>query len=304
MVTQASFNARPGTPIATRQSTGFAAFWRDFRHNRLAIGGIVVLVVFTLLALFGPQINESILQIDPNAMDGEARLSGPSLSHPFGTDRFGRDIFARIIVGTRVSLGVALLVVAVSMSIGLGVGLVAGVSGGWTDNILMRIVDTLLAVPTLFLILAIAARTQQFQLVGIVVVIGLTGWMGTARLIRGEVLSIKARDYILAARGLGATQWRIIVIYVLPNIVPVLVVAATLQAAAAILIESGLSFLGLGTQPPNATWGSMLNEYQQDIYRAPWMAVFPGLMIMLTVLSFNFIGDGLRDALDPRRRSR
>lgn len=278
--------------------------WRRFRRNRLAVAGLIVLVIIALVALLGPAINEHVLHTTPERMDASARLVGPSSRHLLGADRFGRDVLARLLAGSRVSLAVGFLVVGVSMTVGILVGVLAGAIGGLVDNLLMRMVDTLLAVPSLYLILAIVAWTREFTLAGIVIVIGITGWMGTARLIRAEILSIKERDYVLAAWCVGVPRWQIILRHMMPNVVPTIVVAATLGAASAILVESGLSFLGLGVQPPDSSWGSMLHEYQELVWSAPSLAFYPGMMIMLTVLSFNFVGDGLREAFDPRRSLR
>lgn len=274
--------------------------WARFARNRLALVSLVVSIMLLLMALLGTFINRHLLGTTPEAIDVSARLNGPSAEHPLGTDRLGRDVLARIIDGSQVSLSVAFLVICISNTVGLVVGGVAGYVGGLLDNILMRIVDALLAMPTLLLLLAILSTKPQVGVPGIALIIGLTSWMGPARLVRGEFLAIRERDFVLAARSLGASDWHIVTRHIFPNVVPTLTVISTLGVAMAILTESSLSFLGLGVQPPQASWGEMLMGAQNYLWRNPLLAVWPGLFIMISVLAFNFVGDGLREALDPR----
>ena len=227
-------------------------------------------------------------------------LDRPSPAHPMGTDELGRDLFTRILHGRRVSLAVGFLAVALAVSIGSTVGAIAGFYGGWVDNILMRVVDFMIALPSIF-VLILLATIYGTNPVTLVLVIGGLRWMGTARQVRGAFLSLREREFVEAARCLGASPARIILRHLLPNAVGPIIVASTLGISGAILAESSLSYLGLGIQPPMASWGNMLRNAQDQMVRAPWTAIFPGLMIFLTVVAVNSIGDGLRDALDPRK---
>ena len=241
-----------------------------------------------------------IAPYEPNKTDLSAMLEGPSLAHPMGTDELGRDLFTRILYGGRVSLAVGFLAVALSVTIGTAVGALAGYYGGWLDNALMRVVDFMLCLPTIFVLILLATLFGTNPLT-IVLVIGGLRWMSTSRLVRGSFLALREREFVEAARCLGAGPGRIMFRHVLPNSAGPIIVAATLGVAAAILTESSLSYLGLGIQPPMASWGNMLRNAQTQMVRAPWTAIFPGLMIFLTVLAMNYVGDGLRDALDPRK---
>ncbi len=227
-------------------------------------------------------------------------LDAPSVAHPMGTDELGRDLMARILHGGRVSLAVGVLAVALAVSIGSTVGAIAGYRGGWVDNLLMRLVDFMIALPSIF-VLILLATIYGTSPVTLVFVIGGLRWMGTARQVRGAFLALREREFVEAARCLGARPSRIIIRHLLPNAIGPIIVAATLGISGAILTESSLSYLGLGIQPPVASWGNMLRNAQDQMTRAPWTAVFPGLMIFLTVLAVNYVGDGLRDALDPRK---
>jgi peptide/nickel transport system permease protein len=224
----------------------------------------------------------------------------PSLPHPFGTDGLGRDLATRILYGGRVSLSIGLLAVTVAISIGTLVGTVAGFYGRWIDGVLMRFVDMMFSFPRLFLLILFGVLFKGMTLPVIVAVLGLLSWMTTARLVRASFLSLRNREFVEAARSVGAGDRRIIVRHILPNALAPIIVAATLGVAAAIIAESTLSFLGLGIQPPTPTWGNMLRDATSEMEKAPWIAIFPGLFIFLAVVSINFIGDGLRDALDPR----
>jgi len=265
----------------------YTRFWRRFKTNRFAVAGLCV-----ILALFALSFCASFLTpYDPDALDAWHVLLPPSMAHLFGTDELGRDVLTRIIYGARVSLKVGFV----------AVGLCAGFYGGWMDAILMRLVDIMLCFPTFFLILAVIAMLEP-SIWYIMVIIGLTGWMGVARLVRAEVLSLKSRDFVLAARVLGASDARIIFRHILPNALSPVLVSATLGVAGAILTESALSFLGIGVQPPTPSWGNILTAGKDYIEFAWWLSLFPGVAILVTVLSYNLVGEGIRDALDPRKQ--
>jgi peptide/nickel transport system permease protein len=274
-----------------------SVFWRQFRRNELAIAGAIVVLLLTGAALLAPLL----APYDPGAYDVKQILLAPSWAHPFGTDQLGRDVLSRMLFGARISMAVGFISVGIAVLIGALIGVAAGYYGGRTDELLMRFVDLMLNFPRLFLLLTLIALLRPSIWV-IMAVIGLTGWMGMARLVRGEILSLKEREFVQSARALGASDGRIMFRHVLPNsLVPVLV-SATLGVAGAILAESGLSFLGLGVQPPTPSWGNILIDGKANIEIAWWLSVFPGLAILLTVLAYNLLGEGLRDALDPRLR--
>jgi len=281
--------------------SGRAGIWGDFARrllrNRLAAAGGAVILFFFLVSAF-PTLFASH---NPNRIDIVHILRAPSAEHPLGTDDLGRDVLARMVYGARVSVKVGFVAVGIATALGLVVGLLSGFYGGWVDAVLMRFVDMMLCFPTFFLILSVIAFLDP-SIWNIMAVIGLTGWMGLARLVRGEILSLKEREFVLSARAMGAPDRRIMFRHILPNaLVPVLV-SATLGVAGAILAESGLSFLGLGVQPPTPSWGNILNEGRANIEIAWWLSVFPGMAILVTVLAYNLLGEGLRDALDPRLR--
>lgn len=258
--------------------------------------GMLVFATLALVSLLGP-----VLLPDPAAMpDVVAGATGPSLNHPFGTDQLNRDILARVVSGGRISLTVAVLAVALSLTLGGMVGLVAGYTGGWVDTVLMRIVDAALAIPRLFVILLLLVVWERIPLAALILVLGTTGWFATSRLVRGEVLRLRGEPFVLAARGLGARTRRIIAHHLLPNAAGPLLVAATLGVGDVILLEAGLSFLGLGVQPPTPSWGGMVLDARPLMVTAPWTAIFPGAAIVVTVLAVNLIGDALQAALDPR----
>jgi len=264
------------------------------RHALLALGGLIV-----GLMSFGAVLAPWIAPFDPNFINVDTLLLPPSWTHLMGTDALGRDVFSRILFGGRVSLWVGFVAVGIATSIGLVIGLVAGYFGRIVDEILMRGVDVMLCFPSFFLILAVIAFLEP-SLTNIMIVIGLTGWMGVARLVRAETLTIRERDYVLAARAAGAGPARIIFRHILPNAIAPVLVSATLGVAGAILTESSLSFLGLGVQPPDASWGNILMEGKEVLGIAWWLSVFPGLAILFTVLGYNLLGESLRDLLDPR----
>lgn len=280
-----------------RRGAGRWRAWRRFAANRLSLSGLMVLALLAVAALAGPGALDRFLGLHANTLSCMT-LAPASDQHPLGCDPLGRDLLARLVAGGRVSLAVGLLVALCTTVIGLLVGLSSGYFGGAIDGLLMRFTDTMLGMPTFFIVLAAAALLGP-NLFNTIVIIGLTQWMTTARLVRGECLAIREKEFILAARAAGLTHLRIMR-HILPNVMPTLIVVATLAVAAGILIESGLSYLGLGVQPPNASWGSMLSSAQSYIFVAPAQGIYPGVLIMSTVLAVNFVGEGLRDAMDPR----
>ena len=266
------------------------------RHPLGSLGASVV-TLLVLVALLAPFISP----YDPFAIDVEHVLEPPSLTHPCGTDLLGRDVLSRLIYGARISLEVGILAVGISLAIGVVLGAIAGYYGGWVDTVISRAIDIMLCFPTIFLILAVIAYLEP-SIVNIMIVIGLTSWMGVARLVRAEFLSLKERDFVLAERALGASPWRIIFVHILPNALPPILVSATLGVGSAILVESALSFLGLGVQPPVPSWGNMLTEGKETLEVAWWLSVFPGLAILITVLAFNLLGEAIQEVTDPRRK--
>lgn len=277
------------------RSTSRSTAWRVFRRDRIAMVSLVTVLVLVAAAL----ISVVWTPYDYADQDLSIRLDGPSWAHPFGTDDYGRDVLSRLMVGARVSLAVGILSVALTMIVGVGIGLVAGYRRR-LDNVLMRMIDMLLSIPGLFLLLLLVSlfgrgtwRTVLF--------IGLTSWMPTSRLIRGEVLSLRERDFVAASEGFGARTWWVLRRHLLINVADVMLVNATLTISLVILLESGLSYLGLGAQAPLPSWGNMLSSGRDYMRDAWWVTTFPGLAVFVTVLAFNFIGDGLRDAVDVRR---
>ena len=265
--------------------------------NFLFIIGLIIVATMSIIALLAPYI----APYDPTSLNVDAILQPPSPEHLLGTDSLGRDVFSRLVYGARVSLWVGFLAVGISACIGIVLGLVAGYFGGIIDEIIMRFVDIMLCFPSFFLILAVIAFLEP-NLTNIMIVIGLTSWMGVARLVRAETLSLRTREFVLAAKLSGASLTRILFIHILPNGLAPVLVSATLGIASAILTESALSFLGLGVQPPTPSWGNMLMEGKNVLEIAPWLSIFPGLCILITVLGYNLLGETLRDILDPRNR--
>jgi peptide/nickel transport system permease protein len=272
---------------------GLGGAWRDPR-GRI---GILVLAVITAIAIFAPPFLADPADV-PDPV-GAANLA-PATSHPFGTDALSRDVLARVVSGARVSLSVGILAVVLSVSLGASVGLIAGYLGGAVDAALMRLVDAALAIPRLFILLLLLAGDWRAPLVLLILLIGATGWFGTARLVRGEVLRLKEESYVTAAEALGAPSARVMFRHLLPNTLGPLLVTATLGVGDVILLEAGLSFLGLGVQAPTPSWGGMILDGKPYLATAPWAGLFPGLAIVVTVLSANLLGDALRDAVDPR----
>lgn len=257
--------------------------------NKILFTGILIILFFTLLAIFAPVISPH----DPSGIDSGNMLIPPSGKHLFGTDSLGRDLFSRMVYGARISLSVGLIAVGIATVIGLILGAVAGYYGGIVDSLMMRFVDMMLCFPTFYLILGVVAILGP-SIFNIMVIIGLTSWMGTCRLIRGEILSLKEREFIQAERAIGASDLRIIIYHLIPNAIAPVIVNATLGIGGAIMLESGLSFLGLGVQPPIPSWGNILIESKSTLGVAWWITVFPGLAILLTILGFNLIAEGLK----------
>lgn len=269
--------------------------WRRFRRNRLAASGAFTVLAIVAMAVLAPLV----APYEPTAIDIDNILSPPSARHLLGTDELGRDVLSRMVFGSRISLSVGFVAVGIAVSIGIVIGSLAGYYGGRVDSLLMRFVDIMLTFPTFFLILAVIAILEP-SIYTIMVVIGVTGWMDVARLVRAEFLTLKERDFVLAARASGAGSPRLIFRHILPNALSPVFVAATFGVAGAILVEAALSFLGLGVQPPNPSWGNILTSGKDNIEVAWWLSLYPGLAILITVLSYNLVGEGLRDALDPR----
>lgn len=299
----AAWSRREGRPERARRArparTQWALAWEAFRKNRLAVAAAAVVVLAYLLALLTPLL----APFDP-ALQGELtteRLLPPSSLHPLGTDQFARDVLSRVLYGARISMTIGFVAMSISMTIGTLLGAVSGFAGGRIDTVIMRVVDMVLSFPRLVLLIAIIAFFEP-SIFLIVAVLGLTQWPHPTRLVRGEVLSIREREFIQAGRALGLSGTRMVLRHVVPNALAPVIVAATLGIGDTIVLEAGLSFLGLGVQPPTPSWGTMVADGRDNLFGAWWISTFPGLAIVLVVLSFNIAGDGLRDALDPRSR--
>ncbi len=277
----------------------WGAVWQRLRQDKITMGAAIALALICMLALTAPLIGNHILHHDPTDVNLDEKLEGPSSRHWLGTDEVGRDVLTRAIYAGRVSLSMGFAVALISMTIGVSLGLISGFHGGrLIDDIINAVIQTLKNIPTLFLLIMLSMLfTPKPWLLALF--IGVTGWMGTSRLVRGQVFSIRERDYVMAARAVGASNWRIIFRHILPNVSSMIIVIATFDVAGAILVESGLSYLGVGIQPPTASWGNMLRGSIETVKRAPWLATTPGVFIFLTTLSIFLLGDGLRDALDP-----
>lgn len=271
--------------------------WRRFRANGVAVASAAYLLFMYALAAGGPLVTP----YPPNAVDIMNANARPSAAHWLGTDESGRDVLARLIAGARTTMTVGLIAMTIAIVIGACVGSVGGYLGGWADGVLMRFTDGMMAIPYFFLVLIVVAVFGS-SLRNILAAIGVTSWMVVARIVRGDVLRYRALDFVLAARALGARSARILVRHIVPQAVPSIIVAATFGVANAILLESALSYLGLGIQAPQASWGNMLSNAQAYVWENPLLPIYPGFLILFTVLAYNFLGDGLRDALDPRYR--
>jgi peptide/nickel transport system permease protein len=266
--------------------------------NPLAKSGFVIILAVFILAMLAPWISP----YDPDDINVKAILLEPSAQHWMGTDGLGRDVLSRMLYGGRISLLVGLVAVGISTAIGILLGALAGYYRGWVDTLIMRLVDVMLSIPSFFLILAVIAFLTP-SIFNVMIVIGLTSWMGVTRLVRAEFLSLNSREFVQAARALGAKDARLIFTHLLPNSLTPIIVSSVLGVAGAVLLESGLSFLGLGVQAPQASWGNILSDGKNYIQFAWWLSLFPGLAILMTVLGYNLLGEGLRDALDPRSGS-
>ena len=282
--------------------TAAQLIWKRFRRHPGAVAGSIVLFLLILAVLLAP-----LSPYDPDKSDTSQRFQPPSLQHPMGTDALGRDLLTRVLYGGRISISVGLMVVAITLVIGVTMGAVAGHFGGALDNVLMRITDAALTLPSLLVLILLSAIMREVELplfqrnsvLTISLVIGLLSWMTFTRLVRASFLTLREMDFVTASRSLGASSLRIITTHNLPNSIGPIVVLATLGLGYAIIEESGLSFLGFGIQPPTPSWGNLLSNGQENFIHYPWLAIFPGLMIFLTIISVNYIGDGLRDAFDP-----
>jgi len=298
--------------VLYRAGSVTALMWRRFLRHHLAVASGIVLIVLMVLTAAAPLL-ESLMGTPNWEVDLLARLEGPSLAHPLGTDELGRDLLLRLLYGGRVSMFVGLVAALAAAVIGTGVGLLAGYYGGKLDALLMRFTDSIIALPLLPLLIVLAAidptelglpeavvRSDDFSMYRVSAIIALVGWTRVARLVRGATLSMREREFVLAAVAQGAGAARVMGVHILPNVVSPIIVATTLSIGGIILFESVLSFLGLGIQPPNASWGNMLTGAQDLIWAAPQLVIYPGLLIFVAVIAFNFLGDGLRDAFDPR----
>lgn len=283
--------AAPATPI----ERGAGYLWRRFRRNRLAVAALAYLVLAHAAAVLAPRL----VAHGPETIDLLSQFAPPSREHPLGTDETGRDVFSRLVFGARTSLAVGLAAMMVAMAVGTTLGALSAFYGRTIDAVIMRVTDGMLTVPTFFLALLVLAVFGS-SVAKVVLVIGFTGWMVVARVVRAEVLRTLPQDFVVASRALGARELRILGRHLLPQALPSVIVAATLGVAYAVLTESALSYLGLGVQPPTPTWGNMLTGAQHYVWKSPVLALYPGAAIMLTVLSYNALGDALSDTLDPR----
>jgi peptide/nickel transport system permease protein len=290
-------------PPLTVQSTSMGAgVWKRFRNHPGAIFGFIVISVLIVLSILAP-----LSPYDPDESNISERYQPPSLNHPMGTDALGRDLFTRVLYGGRVSLSVGGLVVIISITIGVPIGALAGYYGGALDSLLMRLTDTFLSLPSFLVLILLSAILREMEaplfennnILTISLVIGIFAWTTFARLVRASFLTLRETDFVSASRALGGSDFRIIGSHILPNSMGPIIVEATLEFGYAIIEESGLSFLGFGIQPPTPSWGNLLSNAQEHFTKYPWLAIFPGLMIFLSIISINYIGDGLRDALDP-----
>jgi peptide/nickel transport system permease protein len=284
----------------TNRSLGSQILRRFFKH-RLAVIAIIVLAIMVVVS-----VAASLSPYSPTQQNPANPFQPPTAQHWFGTDELGRDIFTRILYGGRVSLIVGLVSTLLTILVGVAVGAASGYYGGWLDNILMRITDAFLTFPTIFVLIILSSMLRELpfpwlknSVMVVIVIIAALSWMWPARLVRSLFITLREREFVAATRALGGTDTRIIIQHILPNCLGPILVSATLQMANAIITESGLSYLGFGVQPPTATWGAILSTAQVHVYRAPWMAIYPGVMIFITVMTINYIGDGLRDAFDP-----
>jgi peptide/nickel transport system permease protein len=277
--------------------------WYSVRHDRLTVAAFGILLILSVLCFSAPLITKYVLHTEPNKIDLPNKYARPSAGHLLGTDQLGRDQLARLLYGGRISLTIGLTGAVATMTLGVFFGAVAGFVGGWVDDATMWLVNTMSSIPFLLFLLIITLLFKPKWYV-LTLFIALNGWMGAARMVRGEVLSVKERDYVLAAEAIGQREWKIILRHVLPNVIPIVIIMTAMSIGGLILAETAMSFLGLGVQPPTPTWGNMLTKAQSYYTLAPHLIIYPGLLIMITVLCLYLIGDGLRDALDPMMRGR
>jgi peptide/nickel transport system permease protein len=287
-------NPREATEIVESPSR---LAWRRFRRHRVAVLGAFLLLLITGLVVFAPWVTS----YEPNELDISNRLQSPTLTHLMGTDELGRDVFTRVLYGGRISLTIGVAAMVISVTIGTFIGAVSGYMGGRVDGIIMRFVDVIISFPSLFLLIMLSSFLGSTPST-MILVIGILSWMRVSRLVRANFIAIKGREYVTAAYALGASGKHIVLRHLLPNSLGPITIAATISVSFAILTESALSYLGLGVQPPQATWGNMLRFAQDQMSTAPWTAIFPGLMIFFVSIAINFIGDGMRDAFDPHAR--
>jgi peptide/nickel transport system permease protein len=296
-IPNASIPTEVVAPVSMRSGV-----WKRFRRHPGAIVGSLILGLLAMLVLLAP-----LSPYDPEISSMEQRFQPPSWGHPMGTDALGRDLLTRVLYGGRISLTVGLIVVGISLTVGVPIGAIAGYYGGWLDNVLMRLTDTFLSLPSFLVLILLSAILREVEaplfernnVVTIGVVIGIFGWMTFARLVRAAFLTLRELDFVSATRALGGSDLWIILRHILPNCMGPIIVECTLELGYAIIEESGLSFLGFGIQPPTPSWGNLLGNAQEHFTKYPWLAIFPGLMIFLAIISVNYIGDGLRDAYDP-----
>src|SRR5215469_5061188 len=299
----------PSAPVETLQQDWevpeqiglWTDVWRRFRRNRLAVAGAVIVTILVLDAVFAGLLVQLGLLQDPIRQHVELSLSGPSAQHLLGTDYLGRDTLSRLMFGARISLTIGILVQGIYVVIGGTIGMIAGYSGGRVDNLLMRFTDIWYAFPDLLFVLVLVSVFGP-SLLSIFAAIGIVNWVGLARLVRGQVLSIKEKEFAESARAVGSSSFKIVLRHLVPNALGPVIVTLTFGIPAAIFLEAALSYIGVGIQPPTPSWGVMISDGYQAIYASPWQVVFPGVAIATTMLAFTFIGDGLRDALDPRMR--
>jgi peptide/nickel transport system permease protein len=297
-------NVAPNLMNARLNERSSQKIWRRFRKHPGAVAGSIILLFLIISVLLAP-----LSPYDPEISNVSDKYQSPSWQHPMGTDALGRDMLTRVLYGGRISLTVGLMVVAITLTLGVSVGAAAGYMGGTVDNILMRITDSALTLPSLLVLILLSAILREVDLpifsrnsvITIAMIIGLLSWMTFARLVRATILTLRELDYITASRSLGASHLHVIAKHILPNAIGPIIVEATLELGYAIIEESGLSFLGFGIQPPTPSWGNLLSNAQENFVKYPWLAIFPGLMIFITIISVNYIGDGLRDAFDPHK---
>ena len=296
----------PAAGVETGASRPAQSYWNEswerLRDNRIGMAAGILILIFALIALAAPLFSAFLTHYQPQTINLDQTFMKPGSPHLLGSDELGRDTLTRLIWGARISLGVAFLTVAISLTAGTTVGMVAGYYGGWIEDVLMRLVDTVLAIPAIFLFILMSILFRP-NAITLALIVASVGWGTVARLVRGEVLSVKQRDFILATRSIGADDRRLMIRHLLPNVLPVLIVAASLGVGQIILIEAALDFLGLGIQPPTPSWGNMLTNAQSYFFRSGWLVALPGITIFLTVLASNIFGNAVRDAFDPRLKS-